>query len=116
MTLSLDSDVDRFRQILGELQTHPRMFVLDDGYVSLVAFIDGLALGTDGGVLDGFREWLVREVIGTPDSRHWSVLVASRVSHDVREGRRSLAAMSAEEQAHASAELFTLLMRYLRVG
>lgn len=88
------------------------MFVLDDGYVTVVAFIDGLALGVGAGSLDGFQEWVALETTGAPDARHWSVVVASQVSRDVREGA-PLSAMSGEEQARSSTELFNLLTRFL---
>lgn len=89
------------------------MFVLDDGYVTLVAFIDGLALGVDAGILDAFQEWVARETTGAPDARHWGVVVASQVSRVVREVGEPLSAMSQAEQARASAELFDLLTRFL---
>ncbi len=107
------SEMGRFGQVLAELRARPRMFVLDDGYVTLVAFIDGLALGVDAGVLDGFREWVARETTGALDSRHWSVIVAAQVSNGVRDGSAPLSAMSQEEQVRSSAELFNLLTRFL---
>lgn len=102
----------RFGQVLVELRARPRMFVLDDGYVTLVAFIDGLATGVDDGVLDGFQEWVARETTGSPDARHWGVIVAAQVSRGVRDGCE-LSAMSQEEQARSSAELHSLLTRFL---
>lgn len=89
------------------------MFVLSDDYVTLVAFIDGLALGIDEGVLDGFQEWVAQETIGAPDSRHWSVVVAAQVSRGVREAGEPLSAMSREEQARAGDELLRRLTEYL---
>lgn len=106
----------RFEKVLVELRARPRMFVLDDSYVTLVAFIDGLAMGVDDGLLDGFQEWVARETTGSPDARHWGAVVASQVSPRVQDGREPLSSMSQEEQARSSAELLSLLTRFLDRG
>jgi hypothetical protein len=105
--------MSRFEQILEELTARPRMFVLDDRFVTLVAFIDGLALGLNDGTLDRFQKW-VAIAAGAPDSRHWSAVVASRVSQSVRDGA-ALSEMSEDEHAQSSSELFEFLRRFLEL-
>ncbi|MET8541072.1 hypothetical protein ABZW03_10505 [Kitasatospora sp. NPDC004799] len=47
------------RDLITEVRAKPGLFGLDGSYRSSVAFLVGLDLGSSGGLLRGFSEWLV---------------------------------------------------------
>ena len=48
------------------------MFVLDDRYVSLVSFIDGVALA-EGLEMQKFQRWMLERLRREPSSLHWGL-------------------------------------------
>ncbi len=53
------------------------MYVLDDRFSTLVAFIDGYNTAFDGVPLNGFQEWTSQRILGGPSGVHWSYVIAS---------------------------------------
>jgi len=53
------------------------MYVLDDRYVTVVAFIEGFNLAHDGALLKGFQEWVCERILGGQSGRHWAPIVAA---------------------------------------
>lgn len=50
-----------------------RMYVMDDRFESVIAFIHGLSAATDGRLLEGFNEWAAERVLGHRTSHgYWS--------------------------------------------
>ena len=101
-------------ELLPELRRRPGMFLPDGSYATLVAFIEGFAMGTGGDLLEGFQDWVAMELRGMRSPQHWGVLAASMVSEEVGNGRAPLSAMSEVGQARASEVLLELLSRFLQ--
>ncbi|WP_054813305.1 hypothetical protein [Nocardia arizonensis] len=58
------------------LRLIPRSYLLDDRYVTAVAFIDGFNIGQAGAPLSGFPEYLLDKFFaGKHSPYHWSYLI-----------------------------------------
>jgi len=63
------------------------MYLPDDRFSTVVAFVEGYNAAFDGEPLSGFPEYVAKEVLGRHSSLHWSYIVAStRVSEIFDEG------------------------------
>jgi hypothetical protein len=90
------------------------MFLPDGNYATLVAFIEGFAMGSGRNLLDGFQDWVAMDLRGVRSPQHWGVLAASTVNEGVGSGRAPMSAMSEVEQRRASDLLLELLSRFLQ--
>lgn len=61
------------------------MYLPDDRYESVVSFVIGLSLASDGRVLDGFNEWVALRLLGHSSSRAWWAIVDDAVPADSKE-------------------------------
>lgn len=55
------------------------MFVLDDRYNTVVAFLTGVDIGLDGRLLEGFDAWLQQRLLGYQTNFHWSAVIGAKV-------------------------------------
>ncbi len=55
------------------------MYVLDDRYESVVAFVEGFNLALDGSPLRGFDDWVALKILGEKSPRHWSSIINDSV-------------------------------------
>ena len=101
-----------FRQLFAELAIRPRMFLLDDRYLTLVAFVEGCNAATDWQLLDGFGNWVSMRILGTDSSLHWSTVVASRRSPELLNEPRS-GPIPSEVEAGAAKDLLEFLDEFL---
>jgi hypothetical protein len=88
------------------------MYLPDPTYAAVSALIHGYDLAKEGGVLCGFREWLITR-LGTGDNLAWPVLVLHTAfpnASDPREIVRSSPAM----EGRAIETLFELLAEFDR--
>ncbi|GAA1854234.1 hypothetical protein GCM10009751_08770 [Myceligenerans crystallogenes] len=60
------------------------MYLLDDRYASVVAFVTGLACADGGRILDGFDDWVAERVLGHRTARGWWSVVLESVSSESR--------------------------------
>lgn len=58
-----------------------RLYLMDDRYATLVAFLTGLAM-SDQRMLDGFQEWVSQRLRGCDTNCIWPSLVLSEVPAD----------------------------------
>ncbi|GAA4625638.1 hypothetical protein [Cellulomonas oligotrophica] len=61
------------------LRHRRRMYLPDDRYASVVAFVTGLASAGDGRMLDGFDGWVAERVLGHETGRGWWSVVMDSV-------------------------------------
>lgn len=88
------------------------MYVPDETYNSVAAFVLGYDLACEGGPLMGFREWLVlREPSGA--NLMWSALVLQIAFPEAGDPRRELNSPTAER--HAIDTLFDLIAEFDQV-
>jgi hypothetical protein len=88
------------------------MFLLDDRYMTLVAFVEGCNAATDWQLLDGFNGWVAAQVLGAESSLHWSTVVASKSDRQLLEEPRT-APIASELESVASDDLLDLLDSFL---
>ena len=62
------------RSLFETLRMRPGMYVQEPTYATLCAFVLGYDLALDGGVLRGFREWLITR-LGDANNLAWPALV-----------------------------------------
>jgi len=62
-------------EVLANLRKRPGMYLSPATYDTAVAFVDGYDTATQGGLLVGFREWLVVK-LGEGNNLVWSALVS----------------------------------------
>jgi hypothetical protein len=112
--LTLGSDMPDFRDLFTAIGKHPRMYLLEWRYVTLVALVTGCDLATDGALLTGFQEWISERVLGTPESSlYWSTLVASQFEPALLDGAVSEALLSDELSEAACRDLLQQLDEFL---
>lgn len=62
------------RELLDQIRKYPDLHLPDRNYVSAVAFLLGYDAAYEGGLLDGFREWLVVQN-DAPNNLTWPALL-----------------------------------------
>jgi hypothetical protein len=67
-------------EVLANMRKRPGMYIRPATYDTAVAFVDGYDTATQGGLLVGFREWLVVKLDGG-NNLIWSVLVSDLMHH-----------------------------------
>jgi hypothetical protein len=85
---------------LEHVKKHPGMYVYKAEFDSMAAFIGGFDLATNGGLLLGFREWLIVK-LGYASNLAWPALALRLIFH-------------ANNQKRAVAELFDSLEAFLQ--
>jgi hypothetical protein len=98
---------------LAHVMRRPGMWFQPVGYDTAVAFLAGYDLACNGGVLVGFKEWLLPQ-LGYGSNRPWCVLARWLVMPPIRSKRQSLDAETAEAQRLAVERLFRLLEDFLK--
>ncbi|MFD8756719.1 hypothetical protein ACFV0O_37940 [Kitasatospora sp. NPDC059577] len=66
------------QELCFHLKNRRRMYVLDDRYSTVVAFLEGFNAAHDGEPLSGFQDWVSRRILGSSSPMHWSYVVASK--------------------------------------
>ena len=100
------------RLFFHAVRQRPVLYGIDGTYAAAVAFLLGFDAATNGGLLSGFREWLIVR-IDDGNNLSWPALVSrvlvDRCSHGGEEG------MCAACGGQAGAGLFDLLDEFLAV-
>jgi hypothetical protein len=89
------------------IHRRPQLYGLDGSYGQFCAYVEGLNAGNDGGLLTGFREWLVTR-LGDGDNLTWRALVIHLARPDGPAAGRE-AVESADHDPAVVAKLFELL-------
>jgi len=89
------------------------MYLPDNRFSTLVAFVQGVDVGVGGRLLAGFGDWIHDRLLGDRTNFHWSVIIAAQAL-GVRQvdGLREL--MTDEADRRAFAELMDQLSFFLR--
>lgn len=98
------------RELFEAIRTRTSMFLPEETYTAVAAFILGYDLACEGGVLVGFREWLVVRLDGGSNVG-WESLVLYAAFPSAKDVRKSVHA-SPKAQRHAIDTLFELLAEY----
>ena len=100
----------QYRTLFADLRLYPLTFLPDASYPSICAFIEGIDVGNQGGVLDGFQEWLTIRFDGLSNIA-WPGQVLRSVVPEAENVR--LSDLTAEQDEHATAMLFDLLDAFM---
>ena len=96
-----------FRATFENLRSRTGMYVREPTYASVSALVIGYDLACEGGVLAGFREWLIPRV-DTGNNLAWPELVLRVAFPDAVDPREAVRASSVTER-HAIDTLFGLV-------
>lgn len=95
-----------YRDLLAAVRQRPTMHVLDASYATMSAFVLGCDAGSSGGMLTGFREWLIVR-LGTGNNLAWTALIRHLTPGGL------VHPLTAETDAAAVSTLFDLLDEFL---
>jgi hypothetical protein len=98
------------REVFQHLHKHTGMWLSDETYAAAEAFVAGYDAACEGGVLAGFREWLVMRV-GSGGNLAWPALVLDLAFPQVTSPRDALSE-GAKAHRHAIDTLFGLLAEF----
>ena len=100
----------QYRELFEGVRTRTSMYLLDETYAEAAALVLGYDLACEGGVLVGFREWLVVR-LDFGSNLHWGALVLHAAFPSTRDPQQAVAA-NPKAQRHAIDTLFGLLTEY----
>jgi hypothetical protein len=98
------------RELFEQIRTRTSMFLLEETYAEAAALVLGYDLACEGGVLVGFREWLVVRLDGG-SNLSWPALVMQAAFPSAGDPQRAVIA-NPKAQRHAIDTLFGLLAEY----
>lgn len=104
-----------FAELLEEARARPRMWLPDERYTTLVAFVTGCDAASGQALLYGFNEWLAAFYLCRPTSVAWWGQVGDRITPDHPESRRHYGDLDEEASRPLNAELFDRLLEFLNV-
>jgi hypothetical protein len=68
-------------ELCFHLRRRRRMYLLDDRFVTAVAFVEGFDAARDGIPLRGFQNFVADRIRGHESPIHWAYLIASTSDH-----------------------------------
>ncbi|WP_316778202.1 hypothetical protein [Streptomyces sasae] len=75
------------------------MYLLDDRFSTMVAFVEGFSTAVGGSPLSGFQDWVCERILGTRSSIHWAYVIASTRVPDILDGKRPIDRIPHEVEA-----------------
>ena len=101
--------MSKFRTVFENVRLRTGMYIVDATYESVAAFVLGYDIACEGGVLVGFREWLIPRV-GTGNNQGWPELALYLAFPEA--DRRVPVRLTAEMQKHAIDSLFRTISEF----
>lgn len=98
------------RELFEQIRTRTGMYLPEETFVAVAALVLGYDLACEGGVLVGFREWLVVRLNGG-SNLGWESLVLHAAFPSAKDPQRAVLA-NPQSQRHAIDTLFELLAEY----
>ena len=98
------------RELFEQIRSRFGMYFPEETYAAAAALVFGYDLACEGGVLAGFREWLVVR-LNDGQNLGWTALVLHVAFPAARDPRQAVLA-SPEAQRHAIDVLFRMLAEY----
>lgn len=88
------------------------MYLPDDRFLTVVAFVEGYNTALDGAPLRGFDEYVAQEVLGRHSSLHWSSVVATTQMPEIVDGGAHIEEIPAHLEGALTDRLLDLLESY----
>lgn len=101
------------QRLFDSVRQRPGMYFLEETYSTIAAFVQGYDMACSGGLLVGFREWLVVRLM-TGSNLGWPALVLHAAFPDVQSPQETLH-RKPDGQRVATDVLFNLLAEYDKV-
>lgn len=98
------------RELFEKIRTRLGMYLQEETYAATAALVLGYDLACEGGVLAGFREWLIVR-LNKGQNLSWAALVLHVAFPSARDPQQAVRA-NAEAQRHGIDVLFRLLTEY----
>lgn len=102
--------MQQHRSLFESVRSRTGMYFSQETYAVVAAFVFGYDAACEGGLLAGFREWLVVR-LRTGSNLHWTALVLHAAFPDAASPQEAASAGSAAER-HAIDTLFDLLAEF----
>ncbi|MFF4876264.1 hypothetical protein [Micromonospora sp. NPDC000668] len=103
-------------ELLFHLTRRRRMYLLDDRYLTAVAFVEGFNQALDRRPLNGFQEWLCRRVLGYGTGAHWSYVIDSSEVPGLPPGAVNLNDLGPETQLRLIDRMLALIGEFSEAG
>ncbi|MFJ9841624.1 hypothetical protein ACIRYZ_14365 [Kitasatospora sp. NPDC101155] len=101
------------RELCFHLKNRRRMYLLDDRYSTVVAFLEGFNAALDGEPLSGFQEWASHRILGSSCPVHWSYIVASERVSGILDGKIGIDQIPADVEILLIDDLAGLIEAFL---
>ena len=99
--------------LFAAIRARPGMYVSEETYPVISAFVQGYDQACEGGVLVGFREWIITS-LGYGDNLHWAALVL-HVAFPASSPPRDELLQGPQQHRHAIDTLFRLIAEFEEV-
>lgn len=76
------------------------MYLLDDRFSTMVAFIEGFCTALGSSPLSGFQDWVCERILGRRSSVHWAYVIASTRVSEILDGNRPIDRVPPEVEAY----------------
>jgi hypothetical protein len=103
-------EMSKFRILFQSVHARTSMYIRDATYGAVVAFVVGYDVASEGGVLIGFREWLIPRV-GAGNNLTWQMLVLQLAFPNAVDPSAAASA-NTEAEKHAINVLFELIAEF----
>lgn len=103
------------KEFIEVIRTRPGVFGLNGSFYPTAMFLEGFDTGRSGGLLRGFREWLVLRR-GERCSLQWPLLVLQEALPGIDAGRwKQPDLLTADQEGRAVDHLFSLVLEFLDI-
>lgn len=75
------------------------MYLMDDRFSTMVAFIEGFCTALGGSPLSGFQDWVCGRILGGRSSIHWAYVIASTRVPEILDGNMPIDRIPREVEA-----------------
>ncbi|WP_433347889.1 hypothetical protein [Micromonospora sp. CA-111912] len=99
-------------ELLFHLTRRRGLYLLNDKYVTAVAFVEGFDQALDRRPLEGFHEWVCQRVLGRHTGMSWPYVVASVEVPEVLSGGCDLNALDSETQRRMIDRMLVLIEEF----
>lgn len=105
------------RDLCFHLRNRRRMYLLDDRFSTAVAFVEGFNAACRGSPLQGFQEYVTKQILGDHQSSlHWSYIIASTVVPTILDGEMRIDQIPSELEIGLTGRMVDLIERYAENG
>jgi hypothetical protein len=100
------------RELCFHLRHRRRMYVSDDRFLTVIAFVEGYNAALGGEPLSRFQTYVTDRVLGRYSNLHWSAIIASEELRTATESDSDLNSLPPETQLSLIHRLVGLLEEY----